>query len=363
MKINSEYSSANSGTSRTFDVLRPAACELKGIVGTDPAMRRVYEIVQRVADTRTTVLITGESGTGKSLLARAIHHVSRRAKAPFIEVSCGALTETLLESELFGHEAGAFTGAVSRKMGRFAQADGGTIFLDEIGTASKALQIKLLRVLQDFEFEPVGSTKTVRVNTRVILATNENLEQAVAEGRFRQDLYYRINVINLEIPPLRLRPSDIPQLAEYFLQKTNQECEREIRGFAPETLRLLTHYRWPGNVRELQNAVERMVLLGSAPWILPEDLPPQIAAAPSSERLSQNAQPSQNAENSETFDFSSDSRLKGSLSIPERQLILDALEQNNWSRTRTAAFLGINRTTLYKKMKKFHLTRPCENAN
>lgn len=347
---------------------------IEGIVGMDSSMKAVFDVVERIADTRATVLLTGESGTGKSLLARSIHRLSRRRDASFVEVACGALPETLLESELFGHEIGAFTGAVSRKTGRFLQADGGTIFLDEIGTASPALQIKLLRVLQEFEFEPVGSTRTCRIDTRVILATNEDLPQAVAAGRFRQDLYYRINVINLQLPALRQRPGDIPELARFFLEKTNRECGRSVRGFDPETLRRLVRYSWPGNVRELQNIVERLVLLGSSPWILPTDLPEHIRYAEihsrSPERLhagNEENPPSSafrgtnvilNGSDWQNSDFSPPSILKHSLSIPERQIILEALEAHHWSRTRTAEFLGINRTTLYKKMKKLQLDSP-----
>ncbi|MDO4630570.1 MAG: sigma-54 dependent transcriptional regulator, partial [Planctomycetia bacterium] len=247
-----------------------------GIIGKSSAMSAIYEIVERIADTRATVLITGESGTGKSLLARAIHRASRRQNAPFVEVACGALPDTLLESELFGHEAGAFTGAVSKKIGRFLQADGGTIFLDEIGTASQALQIKLLRVLQEFEFEPVGGTKTHHIDTRVILATNENLAQAVADGTFRQDLFYRINVINLELPPLRKRTDDLLPLAEFFLKKACHESHRTVHGFLPETVEIMMRYSWPGNVRELQNVVERSVFLGRSEWVTPEDLPASV---------------------------------------------------------------------------------------
>ena len=327
--------------------VQPSAPKLQGIIGSDSSLQGISEVVDRIADTRMTVLITGESGTGKSLLARAIHQASSRRNEPSVEVACGALPETLIESELFGHEAGAFTGAVSKKIGRFLQADGGTIFLDEIGTASPGLQIKLLRVLQDFEFEPVGGTKTQRVNTRVILATNEDLTEAVAAGRFRQDLFYRINVINLELPPLRRRVADIPRLAQFFLEKTRIECHRDVRGFRPETLALLQNYSWPGNIRELQNVVERMVLLGSSPWILPQDLPAHLR------------EDFQESEASLELDFteqnSARNSLKNSLNVPERQIILNALEANQWSRNLTAESLGINRTTLYKKMKKFQL--------
>lgn len=348
---NGRTSSANVSNSilTPADLLeaQPTAPKLHGIIGSDSSIQAISEVVDRIADTRTTVLITGESGTGKSLLARAIHQASSRRDAPFVEVACGALPETLIESELFGHEAGAFTGAVSKKIGRFLQADGGTIFLDEIGTASPALQIKLLRVLQDFEFEPVGGTKTQRVNTRVILATNEDLTEAVAAGRFRQDLFYRINVINLELPPLRRRVADIPRLAQFFLEKTRIECHRDVRGFRPETLALLQNYAWPGNVRELQNVVERVVLLGSSPWILPQDLPLHLRE--------DFEEPEASLELDFTGQIGTKNSLKNSLNVPERQIILNALEANQWNRNQTAESLGINRTTLYKKMKKFQL--------
>lgn len=311
---------------------------LENIIGRDPRMQRVYDMIEAVADTRSTVLITGESGTGKSLIARAIHRLSSRRNKPFVEVACGALPETLLESELFGHVAGAFTGATSDKIGKFMQADGGTIFLDEIGTASPALQVKLLRVLQDFEFEPVGSTKTYTVDVRVILATNEDLAQAVAEGRFRRDLYYRINVINIELPPLRERVSDIPLLAAHFLKQFCQETGRRIEGFTPEAMRALQIYSWPGNVRELQNVIERAVLLGKGPLIDVADLPPNVVASVPPALSVPSGKP-----------------LKQALSLPERQIILEALEAHKWNRQAAAKALGINRTTLYKKMKRLGL--------
>lgn len=313
---------------------------LESIVGHDHRMQRVYDMVDRIADTRATVLITGESGTGKSLLARAIHRRSSRRDQAFVEVACGAMPETLLESELFGHAAGSFTGAVGEKIGKFTLADKGTIFLDEIGTASPSLQVKLLRVLQEFCFEPVGSTKTIKVDTRVILATNENLASAVAAGRFRQDLYYRVNVINIELPALRERIADIPLLAAHFQQKTCEESGREPGGFTEDALQALQRYNWPGNVRELQNTIERAVLLGRDSKITLEDLPPQIAAG-----------------QTVSIEHVSGKALKEAMSVPERAIILEMLENNRWNRNATADALGINRTTLYKKMKRLGLDK------
>lgn len=314
---------------------------MENIIGRDHRMLKTFDIVDSIADTRATVLITGESGTGKSLVARAIHRRSSRRNKPFVEVACGALPETLLESELFGHVAGAFTGAVGDKIGKFMQAEGGTIFLDEISTASPGMQVKLLRVLQDFEFEQVGGTKTFRVDTRVILATNEDLTRAVSGGTFRQDLYYRINVINIELPPLRERLADIPLLAHHFLARICRETGKRVEGFTEEALAALQSHPWPGNVRELQNAVERAVLLGKHPRILPEDLPRDVAVvAPAPTRST------------------SGRTLKQALEAPERQIILETLREQRGNRNATAAQLGINRTTLYKKMKRLGL----ENA-
>jgi DNA-binding NtrC family response regulator len=312
---------------------------MDNVLGRDPRMLKVFEMVSSVADTRATVLLTGESGTGKSMIARAIHRRSGREKGPFVEVACGALPETLLESELFGHVAGAFTGAVGEKMGKFLQADAGTIFLDEIGTASPAMQVKLLRVLQELKFEQVGGTKTFEVDVRVILATNEDLSRAVAEGRFRQDLYYRVNVINIELPPLRSRVSDIPTLAHSFLEQVREDSRREVAGFADDAIATLERHNWPGNVRELQNVVERAVLLGKGPVITVADLPvevrgssPVIMSTPVGQKT-----------------------LKEALEGPERQIIREVLESNGWNRNATADQLGINRTTLYKKMKRLGL--------
>ena len=223
---------------------------MENIVGNDHRMLKIYDMIDSVADTKATVLITGESGTGKSLVARAIHRRSSRRDKPFVEVACGALPDTLLESELFGHVAGAFTGAAGDKMGKFMQADSGTIFLDEISTASPSMQVKLLRVLQDFEFEQVGGNKTFATDIRVILATNEDLAALVTEKRFRQDLYYRVNVINIELPPLRDRISDIPLLAEHFLSQVLEESGKKVHGFSQHAMTALQRFSWPGNVRE-----------------------------------------------------------------------------------------------------------------
>ncbi|HMP08398.1 MAG TPA: sigma-54 dependent transcriptional regulator, partial [Lacipirellulaceae bacterium] len=288
---------------------------LDNIVGRDPQMRRVFEVIDSVADTKATVLVTGESGTGKSMIARAVHRRSRRAAKPFIEVACGALPENLLESELFGHVAGAFTGAAGNKVGKFMQADGGTIFLDEIATASPAMQVKLLRVLQELQFEQVGGDKTFTVDVRIILATNEDLAEAVAAGKFRQDLYYRINVINVELPPLRQRRSDIPLLAQTFLNQLREDTGRPIAGFTDEALAALEGYPWPGNIRELQNVVERAVLLGKGDMIAPGDLPREIAGA-ATVRATRGGHRT----------------MKEALEGPERQINLEVLEAHAWNR-------------------------------
>jgi DNA-binding NtrC family response regulator len=310
-----------------------------GIIGRDYKMVKLFDLVESVADTRTTVLILGESGTGKTMTARAIHQLSSRSDKPFVEVACGALPDTLLESELFGHVAGSFTGAAHDKIGKFQQADGGTIFLDEIATASPSLQVKLLRVLQDREFEAVGGSKTHKVDIRLILATNANLEELVAKGQFRKDLYYRINVITLTQPALRERPGDIPMLAQYYLEGFREQLGKNVSGFSPEALEALHRYAWPGNVRELINVVERAVVLTKRSLIGVEelgDIARRDAALAGSLPV-----------------HCGSGRLKAALACPERQIILDALENNDWNRQDTAETLGINRTTLYKKMKKY----------
>ena len=313
----------------------PAGGSAATVIGFHPAMHHVLDVAGRIAPTPATVLVTGESGTGKSLLARQIHAASGRA-GRFVEVACGSLAEPLLESELFGHVAGAFTGATGDRDGKFLQADGGTLFLDEIATASPAMQVKLLRVLQEMEFEPVGGSQTRRVDVRVILATNENLESLVAAGRFRADLFWRINVVNIEMPPLRRRASDIPLLADRFLHAAAGRAGREVTGFTAAAREALTGHPWPGNVRELQHAIERAVYLGRGSLVEAADLPAVVLAG-------------------SVDSGGSASPLKEALASPERQLILGALERAGWRRDIAARTLGINRTTLYKKLKRLGL--------
>ncbi len=311
------------------------------IIGHDHQMQKIFETIKTIADTKATVLITGESGTGKTMIARAIHHNSGRVNEKFIEVNCGALPETLLESELFGHVRGSFTGAFKDKTGKFQMADKGTIFLDEISTASKALQIKMLRVLQDKEFERVGQHETIKVDVRIVLATNVNLMEEVKEGNFREDLFYRINVVSIHLPPLRERIVDVRFLAEHFMQHYAEENGKAFEGFDDDAMGLLQNYHWPGNVRELENVVERAVVLSSPgrDLITADDLPPALH------------QPGE-------IRIPTDDKilpLKEALKDPEKRIIERALRANKWNRQKTAQMLQVNRTTLFNKMKKYGL--------
>ncbi|MEO1619333.1 MAG: sigma-54 dependent transcriptional regulator [Planctomycetota bacterium] len=334
---------------------------LENILSHDYRMMKIFDVIDSVADARASILITGENGTGKSMIARAIHERSSRRGKPFVEVACGALPDNLLESELFGHVRGAFTGASTDKVGKFQLADQGTLFLDEIGTATPAMQVKLLRVLQEFEFEQLGGTKTQSVDTRVILATNEDLSRAVTDGSFRQDLYYRINVVNIVLPSLRERVGDIPLLVDHFLNEAAQTCGRELQGFDQQAMSLLQAYRWPGNVRQLENVVERAVLLARGEQLTAEDLPPEIlgrTADPMASSLPEVAGEASVQPYAMTPASYQGKTLREALEGPEREIILQSLRQNNWNRAATAESLDINRTTLYKKMKKLGLDDP-----
>jgi two-component system NtrC family response regulator len=315
------------------------------IVGESQPMREILALVKRVATSRATVLISGESGTGKELVARAIHQQSPRAGKTFVSVNCAALTETLLESELFGHERGAFTHAVSMRKGRFELADGGTLFLDEVAEMSPALQVKLLRVLQEMEFERVGGNKTIKVDVRVVAATNRELKEEVEDGRFREDLYYRLNVVHLHIPPLRERQEDIPPLATHFLKKYAQENARGEVHLSPESMKLLLQYSWPGNVRELENVMERAVILCIQNLITASDLPGELAGEPRGESSRLNI---------DRF-IPLQTPLPEALEQIEEQMIRRALEQSGQVQVRAAEILGITKSLLQYKLKKYHL--------
>jgi len=315
------------------------------IVGESKAMREILALVKRVANSRATVMISGESGTGKELVARAIHQQSPRAGKNFVSVNCAALTETLLESELFGHERGAFTHAVSMRKGRFELADGGTLFLDEVAEMSPALQVKLLRVLQEMEFERVGGNKTIKVDVRLVAATNRDLKEEVEEGRFREDLYYRLNVVHLHIPSLRERQEDIPPLATHFLRKYTQENARGEVHLSPEAMKLLLHYAWPGNVRELENVMERAVILCNQNLITVNDFPRELGG--------ESIDPSRL--NIDRF-IPLQTPLTEALEQIEEQMIRRALEQSGQVQVRAAELLGITKSLLQYKLKKYQLT-------
>jgi DNA-binding NtrC family response regulator len=304
----------------------------------DRKMEQLLELVHTIADTLATVLITGESGTGKSLLAQYIHNQSSRQSKPFIKISCGSLSETLLESELFGHVRGAFTGAIRDKKGKFEEAHGGTIFLDDVNSASPNLQVKLLRVLQEKIIERVGGNTPIRTDVRIITATNTSLKEEVAKNQFREDLYYRINVVSLNIPPLRERLADIGPLAEHFIKQFNQIHRRKIRGISKNALQICLRHGWPGNVRELENVVEQAVILSPGDYIVPDSLPSYLRETGSTA----SAPPK-------------DLTLDEALAHAEKHILIEALERFKWNRKMCAQALGVSRTTLFNKMRRFDL--------
>jgi two-component system response regulator HydG len=316
-----------------------------GMVGKSEPMRRVLEQVRKVATTGATVLVLGESGTGKELVARAIHDASPRREAPFVSISCAAIPEGLLESELFGHERGAFTGAIRRKLGRFELAQGGTLFLDEVGEIPPAVQVKLLRVLQERQFERVGGEETVDVDVRVVSATNRDLEALVRAGRFREDLFYRLNVVPITLPPLRDRPGDVEELARFFVSRLGSRVGRKVKGIAPEALDLLRRHRWPGNVRELENVIEQALVFADGELVRPQDLPEGLRKTPPAPALPVP---------------SGDRSLTEILEDLEKELILAAYERARHVKAETARLLGIKPSALYYKLEKYGIVKPGE---
>ncbi len=335
------------------------------ILGSSAGICEVKETIDKIADTDTTVIILGESGTGKELVARGLHYGSSRSNNPFVPINCGAIPEDLLESELFGHEKGAFTGAVAAKIGRFEAADNGTIFLDEVGDMSPGLQVKILRVLQEKEFERVGGRNTIKVDVRVVAATNQDLEQAVEEKRFRKDLYYRLNVIPIRLPSLKERKEDIALLATEFLKRLSHRKKKHIKGITPEAVRMFEAYSWPGNIRELENLIERLVVLkDDFSSITPKDLPEKIrgraVAEPAGPMLSAAPGLPPAGTGSGIIDFN------GLVASFERELILNALNSSEWVKKKAAESLSLNRTTLIEKMKRIGLSDkldPSEGAD
>ena len=320
--------------------------KFENIIGDSEKMHQIFETIEKVADTDSTILILGESGTGKELIAKAIHYNSYRREGPFIPVNCAAIPSELLESELFGHEKGAFTNAIRTRIGRFELANGGTVFLDEIGDMSPNLQSKLLRVLQERQFERIGGVKTVKIDIRIIAATHQDLKVAVEQGKFRQDLYYRLNVIPIQIPPLRERKSDIPLLVHHFLNHFNRSKKRKIQGINNEALNRFLEYHWPGNVRELENIIERIVILTNNDSITVQDLPEKIQTLSGDEQVPLLEIPEEGIS------------LDNALNEFEKKLILQALNKTGWIKNKAAQLLNLNRTTLIEKIKRQNLQRP-----
>ena len=314
-----------------------------GIIGQSAGMLQVFTLIEKVADSDSTILITGETGTGKGMVAKAIHNGSSRSSHPFMAINCGAIPENLLESELFGHTKGAFTGATTNRAGKFERADGGTVFLDEIGDMSPDLQVKLLKVLEEGEFEPVGGTRTIKVNVRIIAATHRDLDKEVQKEKFREDLFYRLYVIPITLPALRNRRSDLPELISCFLNDFNQKYQRDVQGATEQAMKIMLNHTWPGNVRELKNLVERLVILKSEGQITARDLPDKI-------RKVTYLNPAQMVDISEEG-----ISLNSAVSEFEKSLILQTLEKTSWVKNQAAKLLQMNRTTLVEKIKRYRL--------
>ncbi len=338
------------------------------IIGNSQGIRDVFGVVEKAATSESTVMIFGESGTGKELIARALHQNSKRESKPFIAVNCGAIPHELLESELFGYEKGAFTGASHTRIGRLELANEGTVFLDEIGDMPAALQVKLLRVLAEQEIDRLGGSKPVKVNVRFITATHRNLEDEIKEGKFREDLYYRLNIIPIVIPPLRDRKSDIPLLVQHFLKRCNENQDRQVKVISDETIQMLANYSWPGNIRELGNFIERMVVLSVGDNITPRDLPEKVLGEvprenlPPMEKSGCELSSTEMLQNGLKQSFfiglpEGGINLKNAVEDFERGLITEALEKTNWVKNKAAGLLELNRTTLVEKIKKMGLKR------
>jgi len=344
----------------TYASLEAGEGDGEQIIGSSGKMQEIYKIIGQVAPSDVTVLLRGESGTGKELLARAIYHHSLRANQPFLPVNCAAIPDTLLESELFGHEKGAFTGATSRRIGKLEQCQGGTIFLDEIGDMSLSTQAKLLRVLQDRTFERLGGIETIKVDLRFVIATNQDLEEAISTGKFREDLYYRLNVVSIQIPPLRERKEDIADLVSYFLKKFNRELKKKIVGITPAAMGKITIYAWPGNVRQLENVLKRATVLCQGEWILEDQLLLEKGWEPSFAKATERgAKPIEGL-----LDILFEELSKGSsvqqediISTIERGFILRALQKTKGNQVQAAQLLGINRSTLRGKMDRYHIKK------
>jgi nitrogen regulation protein NR(I) len=344
----------------TYSPLTDREGEEKRIVGSSPKMQEIYKMIGQVAPSDVTILLRGESGTGKELIARAVYHHSLRSNQPFLPVNCAAIPDTLLESELFGHEKGAFTGASSRRIGKLEQCQGGTIFLDEIGDMSLSTQAKLLRVLQEKSFERLGGMETIRVDIRFIVATNKDLEEAISNGHFREDLYYRLNVVSIQIPPLWERKGDIPELVSYFLKRFNRELKKRIAGITPPAMEKIKSYGWPGNVRQLENVLKRAIVLCQGEWILEDQL--LLEKGGERQEVAEGLM-KKSIENllDDLFDellnipmTSGDLEMMSSV---EKGLILRALQKTKGNQVQAALLLGINRSTLRSKMERYHIKK------